>query len=544
MTEPLLNIRHLSIAFKQSAGEQLVIENLDLTLNRGEILALVGESGSGKSVTAQAILRLLPQYSAIYRQGVVELEGQNLLALSEKQLSRIRGVRIGMIFQEPMSSLNPLHTIHKQLAESLLLHQGVRGPEATTTVISWLERVGIRNPVERLNVLPHELSGGERQRVMIAMALINEPDILIADEPTTALDVTIQAQILDLLRSLQASMNMAILFITHDLGIVRRLANRVAVMQIGKILETGPTEQIFASPQHEYTRQLFAANPGEPPIPYKTDTAAILQVQDLSTRFTFKSGLFKRARHQVTAVDNVHITLRLGETLGVVGESGSGKTTLGRTLLKLIPADTGSVHYRPEAAAEPYEILSMSAKAFKPLRQQIQMIFQDPFSSLSPRMSALQIVSEGLRVYARLSAQEIEDQVVEALQAVRLDPQMRHRYPNEFSGGQRQRLAIARALILKPRVLILDEPTSALDRTVQKDILTLLKQLQQDYQLAYIFISHDLSVVRAMSHQILVLQAGKVVEQGDSETLFRHPANKYTRELLAAALLSDVDKKR
>ena len=512
-----------------------VVDNVSLALHRGETLALVGESGSGKSVTAQAILRLLPTYSAVYRSGVIEFEGRDLLTLSEKQLCQLRGARIGMIFQEPMTSLNPLQTIHKQLAESLLLHRGLRGPEARERVLEWLGRVGIRNPAARLNALPHELSGGERQRVMIAMALINEPDILIADEPTTALDVTIQAQILTLLRSLQASMKMSILFITHDLGIVRQLADRVAIMQSGRILETGPTERVFPDPQHEYSRKLLDALPGDPPTKIDSPTTAILRVEKLCTRFSVTGGLLKRVQQKVTAVEDIDIVLRAGETLGVVGESGSGKTTLGRSLLKLIAADSGKVYYRSDPAAEAHELLAMSPRSFKPLRRQLQMIFQDPFSSLSPRMSALQIVAEGLRVHEKLDAREQEARVVEALRAVKLDPDMRHRYPNEFSGGQRQRLAIARALILKPRVLILDEPTSALDRTVQKEIIDLLKQLQQQYQLSYIFISHDLNVVRAMSHRILVMRGGIAVEQGDAEQIFRHPANDYTRDLLAAA---------
>ncbi|HEY7886420.1 MAG TPA: ABC transporter ATP-binding protein [Cellvibrionaceae bacterium] len=533
MSEDILTVSNLHVGFKHDSGISKVVHGVNLSLKRGETLALVGESGSGKSVTAQSIVKLLPEHTACYSEGAIHFSGKDLLQLSERQLCHIRGSKISMIFQEPMTSLNPLHTIHKQLAESLLLHKGLRGAEATPLVVEWLQRVGIRDAPSRLSALPHELSGGERQRVMIAMALINEPDILIADEPTTALDVTIQAQVLALLQELQDELGMAILFITHDLGIVRKFADRVAIMQAGKIVEQGDTQTIFSSALHSYSRKLLDALPGDPPaIHNTTEIKNLLRVAQLRTVFEVKGGLLKKVHGAHVAVDNVSFNLEQGRTLGIVGESGSGKTTLGRSLLKLIHA-TGEVMYFDHTGGD-CELLSLSAKAFKPLRRDIQMIFQDPYGSLSPRMSAAAIVAEGLRVHEKLDAKTLDERVIAAMQAVNLDPAMRHRYPNEFSGGQRQRLAIARALVLEPRLLILDEPTSALDRTVQKDVIELLKHLQQTRGLSYIFISHDLHVVRAMSHDIVVMKEGRVVEAGSAEAVFNQPQHAYTQALLKA----------
>lgn len=528
---PLLQIKNLSVAFTQDNAPRRVVDGVSLELNRGEILALVGESGSGKSVTAQSILKLLPTYGAIYQAGQVLFDGQDLLQLTEAKLGRYRGNRISMIFQEPMTSLNPLHSIEKQLAEVLLLHKGISRAKARSQVLRWLEKVGIRDAERRLSALPHELSGGERQRVMIAMALINEPEILIADEPTTALDVTVQAQILNLLQSLQQELNMAVLFITHDLHVVRALADRVAIMCQGKLIESGATAEVFANPQQSYTRDLIASEPGDPPPPVAADAPEILSVSKLRTWFPIYKGVFKRVADHVKAVDDVTFSLREGETLGVVGESGSGKTTLGRSLLRLIDSE-GQVTY---GANEPKSLLQLSKRELQPLRREIQVIFQDPFSSLSPRMTVADIVAEGLNVHEPgLTKEAVEGRVIDVLTQVQLDPAVRFRYPNEFSGGQRQRIAIARALILKPRLIVLDEPTSALDRAVQKEVITLLKSLQQHYKMAFIFISHDLDVVKAMSHTILVMKAGKIVESGDAEALFNRPQHPYTKTLLQA----------
>ncbi|MDO3385692.1 ABC transporter ATP-binding protein [Gilvimarinus sp. SDUM040013] len=530
MSDVVLSIKNLSVAFRQEQALRTVVEDLSFDLLRGETLALVGESGSGKSVTAQSILKLLPEHSAVYQSGSIEFGGENLLASSERALQRVRGNKISMIFQEPMTSLNPLQTIEKQLFESLMLHgKATQRERARPKIVQWLQRVGIQDPQRRLSSLPHELSGGERQRVMIAMALVNEPDVLIADEPTTALDVTVQAQILRLLKQLQHDFNMTVLFITHDLNIVRSLADRVAIMQSGKLLEVGDQTQVFASPQHDYTGMLLSSSPGEPPPHISDQSDVLLKVEELNTWFPIKAGIFKRTVDHVKAVNNVAFELRHGETLGVVGESGSGKTTLGRSILRLIES-RGFAGYGREQS----NLFELDRKALKTLRREIQIIFQDPYGSLSPRMSVSDIVAEGLRVHERLTASEIDERVVAVLEKVRIDPDARHRYPNEFSGGQRQRIAIARALILKPKLLVLDEPTSALDRSVQKDVIELLKSLQSEYGLAYIFISHDLEVVRAMSHKILVMYRGVVVEAGSAEDLFTRPTHEYTKTLLAS----------
>lgn len=530
MASPLLSINHLSIAFRHGATEQRVVDDLSLTVEAGETRALVGESGSGKSVTALSVMRLLPSPPVVWPQGEILFEGQDLLHADERTLQRLRGNRMAMIFQEPMVSLNPLHTLEKQLYEVLSLHRGMRREAARGEMLSCLDRVGIRNAPARLADYPHQLSGGERQRVMIAMALLTQPDLLIADEPTTALDVTVQAQILTLLKELKRELNMGLLFITHNLNIVRQLADSVSVMQNGKGVEHNRCDRLFAAPQHPYTRQLIDAEPGGQPAPVDVSQPALLQVSQLQVAFAVKRGLLRRTTHQHQALKNLSFSLRPGESLGLVGESGSGKSTTGLALLRLI-ASQGEIVF----AGQPLQ--NLSRRQMLPWRPRLQVVFQDPNSSLNPRLNVVQIIEEGLQVHRpALTAQQREQQVIETMREVGLDPATRHRYPAEFSGGQRQRIAIARALILQPELVILDEPTSSLDRSVQKQILELLKKLQQQHRLTYIFISHDLQVVRSLCHQVVVLRQGEVVEQGDCATVFAAPQQEYTRQLLAAAI--------
>jgi microcin C transport system ATP-binding protein len=530
VSETLFNIDRLSVAFGDAAP---VVREVSFELKRGETLALVGESGSGKSVTALSLLRLLPTHLARYPSGRILYNGEDLLQAPEKRLREIRGNRVGMIFQEPMTSLNPLHRIERQITETLRLHRGINGRAARARALELLELVGIQDAAQRLDQYPHELSGGQRQRVMIAMALANEPELLIADEPTTALDVTIQQQILELLGELQRKLNMSVLLITHDLNIVRRYAQRVCVMYNGEIVEAQRCEQLFAAPRHPYTRKLLDAEPSGRPLPVPQPTETLLSSDHLKVWFPIRRGFFKRTVDHFRAVDGVSLTLARGETLGVVGESGSGKTTLAMALLRLAGSQ-GAIHFKGEP------IHGLRQSGITPLRKQMQIVFQDPFGSLSPRMSIAEIVAEGLGVHGVTDADEIERRVIEVLQDVGLDPEVRHRYPHEFSGGQRQRIAIARALILKPDLIVLDEPTSALDRTVQKQIIELLRELQARYRLSYLFISHDLAVVRALSHQLLVMHHGKVVESGPTEALFEAPNHPYTKQLLVAAGLASA----
>ncbi|MFJ5378103.1 microcin C ABC transporter ATP-binding protein YejF [Pectobacterium sp. CHL-2024] len=524
-SSPLLQIDNLSIAFRKGGQEQRVVDQLSLAVNAGETLALVGESGSGKSVTALSVLRLLPSPPVIYPQGDIRFAGQSLLHADEKTLRQIRGNRIAMIFQEPMVSLNPLQSIEKQLIEVLSLHRGMRTEAARSEVITCLDRVGIRQAKSRLNDFPHQLSGGERQRVMIAMALLTQPDLLIADEPTTALDVTVQAQILKLLNELKQELGMSLLFITHNLNIVRQLADNVSVMKAGQAVEHNSCQQLFSAPQHPYTRQLLDAEPSGEPLPVTDAGEPLLRVEKLHVSFPIKRGLLRRTVDEKQVVHNINFTLRRGESLGLVGESGSGKSTTGLALLRLIQS-------RGDILFDGQPLQGLTRKQMLPFRHRIQVVFQDPNSALNPRLNVEQIIAEGLTVHHKLSKEALDQRVVEAMQEVGLDPMTRYRYPSEFSGGQRQRIAIARALILQPELLILDEPTSSLDRTVQAQILALLKSLQEKHKIAYLFISHDLQVIRSLCHQVIVLRQGEVVEQGECKQVFAHPAEHYTRELL------------
>ncbi|CAM3185543.1 ABC transporter ATP-binding protein [Klebsiella grimontii] len=527
MTQPLLDIDNLSIAFRQQGETTSVVSELSLQIAVGETLALVGESGSGKSVTALSVLRLLPSPPVSYPTGDIRFHGQSLLHADERTLRGVRGNRIAMIFQEPMVSLNPLHTLEKQLYEVLSLHRGMRKEAARGEILDCLERVGIRNAPRRLADYPHQLSGGERQRVMIAMALLTRPELLIADEPTTALDVSVQAQILTLLRELKQELNMGLLFITHNLSIVRQLADRVAVMQNGRCVEQNGCQALFFAPEHPYTRRLLDSEPSGDPVPLAPDAPVLLRAENLSIAFPIRKGLLRRVVDHNRVVNAVSFHLRAGETLGLVGESGSGKSTTGLALLRLIHS-AGAIAFDGEA------LQGRNRQQMLPLRRRMQVVFQDPNSSLNPRLNVLQIIEEGLRVHQpTLTPAEREQAVIQAMQEVGLDPQSRHRYPAAFSGGQRQRIAIARALVVKPQLIVLDEPTSSLDKTVQAQILALLKTLQQKHQLAYIFISHDLRVVRALCHQVMVLRQGEVVEQGECERVFTAPQQEYTRQLLA-----------
>ncbi|XYQ56624.1 microcin C ABC transporter ATP-binding protein YejF [Pectobacterium carotovorum] len=524
-SSPLLQIDNLSIAFRKGDQEQRVVDQLSLAVNAGETLALVGESGSGKSVTALSVLRLLPSPPVVYPQGDIRFAGQSLLHADEKTLRQIRGNRIAMIFQEPMVSLNPLQSIEKQLIEVLSLHRGMRTEVARSEVITCLDRVGIRQAKSRLNDFPHQLSGGERQRVMIAMALLTQPDLLIADEPTTALDVTVQAQILKLLNELKQELGMSLLFITHNLNIVHQLADNVSVMKAGQAVEHNSCQQLFSAPQHPYTRQLLDAEPSGEPLPVTDDGEPLLRVEKLHVSFPIKRGLLRRTVDEKQVVSNINFTLRRGESLGLVGESGSGKSTTGLALLRLIQS-------RGDIWFDGQPLQGLTRKQMLPFRHRIQVVFQDPNSALNPRLNVEQIIAEGLTVHHKLSKEVRDQRVVEAMQEVGLDPTTRYRYPSEFSGGQRQRIAIARALILQPELLILDEPTSSLDRTVQAQILALLKSLQEKHKIAYLFISHDLQVIRSLCHQVIVLRQGEVVEQGECKQVFAHPAKHYTQELL------------
>ncbi|KHJ55885.1 microcin ABC transporter ATP-binding protein [Aureimonas altamirensis] len=522
---PLLDVRNLSVAF----GRTLAVDDVSFSIAPGETLALVGESGSGKSVSALSVLKLLPYPSASHPGGVVLYDGQDLLRADDKVLRGIRGNRISMIFQEPMSSLNPLHTIEKQVSEIMKVHRGLTDRQARERTLELLHQVGIRDPEKRLNAYPHQLSGGQRQRVMIAMALANEPDLLIADEPTTALDVTVQAQILELLKRLQAERGMAMLFITHDLGIVRRIADRVCVMFKGKLVEEGRTEEIFAHPRHSYTKHLLAAEPKGRPPAANENASLVMEGRDVRVWFPVRTGLMRRVSDHVKAVDGVDVAVRAGQTVGIVGESGSGKTTLGLALTRMI-ASKGEILFEGE------RIDQRSFAEMRPLRKRIQIVFQDPYGSLSPRMPVAEIVAEGLSIHAsELSAEAREARVVSALREVGLDPETRFRYPHEFSGGQRQRIAIARAMVLNPRFVMLDEPTSALDMSVQAQVVDLLRDLQKKHDLAYLFISHDLKVVRALANHIIVMRNGKVVESGPAEDVFERPRTDYTKALMAAA---------
>jgi microcin C transport system ATP-binding protein len=526
---PLLSVQDLSVAFSQGGGQSTAVDHISFDIAKGETVALVGESGSGKSVSALSVLKLLPYPSASHPSGKIVFQGADLLAMSEKQLRQVRGNKITMIFQEPMTSLNPLHTIEQQIVEILKLHQGMADRPAKERTLALLNEVGIRDPHKRLDAYPHQLSGGQRQRVMIAMALANEPELLIADEPTTALDVTVQAQILELLAGLKSRKGMSMLFITHDLGIVRKIADRVCVMTKGKIVETGPTKEIFANPQHAYTRHLLAAEPKGKPPAANAAAKPVMTGKDIKVWFPIKQGFFRRTVDNVKAVDGIDVTVRAGQTLGVVGESGSGKTTLGLALARMI-SSTGTIQFNGR------DINQLSFNAMRPLRRELQIVFQDPFGSLSPRMSIAEIIEEGLKIHEpKLSPDERDDKVAAVLKEVGLDPATRNRYPHEFSGGQRQRVAIARAMVLNPRFVMLDEPTSALDMSVQAQVVDLLRSLQAKHDLAYLFISHDLKVIRALANDVIVMRNGRIVEAGPSQQIFENPQTDYTRALISAA---------
>ena len=530
MSEELcLSVRDLSIVFRSSRNETLAVDRISFDIVKGQCTALVGESGSGKSVTALSILRLLPHPAASHPSGSIHFQGKNLLQLTEKEMRRVRGDDITIVFQEPMTSLNPLHTIEKQIGEILLLHRGLTGAPARARTLEVLTQVGIPDPETRLQSYPHQLSGGQRQRVMIAMALANEPDLLIADEPTTALDVTVQAQIIALLKDLQTRLGMSLLFITHDLGIVRKIAQRVCVMKDGKIVEQGPVERVFTAPEHPYTRALLAAEPTPDPAPPQPDAPMVLETDQLKVWFPITSGLMRKVVGHVKACDGLTITLRKGETLGVVGESGSGKSTLGRAILRLISSE-GPIAYMGN------QLQGLKFKEMRPYRREMQIVFQDPYGSLSPRMSVADIIKEGLKVHhPDMTERERDQKVVRALVDVGLAPETRFRFPHEFSGGQRQRIAVARAVVLEPSFIVLDEPTSALDMLIQAQMVDLLRDLQKRHNLTYLFISHDLRVVAALASRLIVMRHGKVVEAGDAAELFRNPKTDYTRALFAAA---------
>jgi microcin C transport system ATP-binding protein len=529
MSVNLLSIRDLSVVFGEGSRAVLAADRVSFDIAKGETLALVGESGSGKSVTALSVMKLLPYPAAHHPSGSVAFKGRELLTMAERDIRKVRGNDITIIFQEPMTSLNPLHTIEKQIAEILLLHQGLTGAAARARIVELLDHVGIPDPASRLASYPHQLSGGQRQRVMIAMALANEPDLLIADEPTTALDVTVQAQILKLLKDTQTRLGMSMLFITHDLGIVRKLADRVCVMNTGKIVEHGPVERVFTAPEHPYTRALLAAEPKPDPAQPHPEAPVVISTDNLKVWFPIKRGVLRKVVGHIKAVDGISIEIRRGETLGVVGESGSGKTTLGLAILRLISSN-GPVVFMG------HTIQGLKFKQMRPYRRDMQIVFQDPYGSLSPRMSVSDIIEEGLWVHhPHLSADERTRRVIAALTDVGLDPDARFRYPHEYSGGQRQRIALARALALEPTFIVLDEPTSALDMLIQSQMVDLLRDLQKKRDLTYMFISHDLRVVAALASRLLVLRNGKMVEEGAAADLFKNPKSDYTRALFAAA---------
>ena len=531
----LLEINDLSVSFGRGIEEVQAVRGISFNIDRGETIALVGESGSGKSVSALSVMQLLPYPLAHHPKGSIKFNGEELIGTTDKRMRQLRGDDIAMIFQEPLSSLNPLHSIEKQISEVLLLHKSITPHQVRARVIELLALVGLDSAIERLGALPHEFSGGQQQRVMIAMALANHPALLIADEPTTALDVTVQAQVLKLMHDIQKRLSMSMLFITHDLGVVRRIADRVCVMSDGLIVEQGPTEQVFERPEHDYTKQLLAAEPkGEPP-PAPAYAPSVIKGEKIKVWFPIKRGVLRRVVGHVKAVDGISIDVKRGQTLGVVGESGSGKSTLGRALIRLERSE-GRITF------DGHDIQGLQFKKLRPLRREMQIVFQDPYGSLSPRLSVGQIVEEGLLVHGLGGTFEERCTLIgEALQEVDLEPEMQYRYPHEFSGGQRQRIAIARALVLKPKFIVLDEPTSALDMSVQAQIVELLRDLQQKHDLAYMFISHDLKVVRAVSHEIIVMKEGQVIEAGPTAKVIDNPKEPYTQALMAAAFKIEAD---
>ncbi|WP_243373518.1 ABC transporter ATP-binding protein [Microvirga solisilvae] len=534
MAEPVLSVRNLHVRFRTGDGILHAVKGIDLDIPAGETVAIVGESGSGKSQTMMSVMGLLASNG--WAEGSVKYRGQELVGLKADKLNAYRGSKLTMIFQEPMTSLDPLYKIGDQLALPLMTHGGLSKADARKRAIELLELVRIPDPARRIDAYPHEMSGGQRQRVMIAMALANNPDVLIADEPTTALDVTVQAQILELLRDLQKRLGMSIVFITHDLGIVRRFADHTYVMKRGEVVESGRTADLFAAPKHPYTQMLIDAEPRGTKEPAPANSPVILDAQNIQVTFALEKNFFGKATHVLRAVDDVSLTVRAGETVGVVGESGSGKSTLGRAILKLQPA-SGMVRF------EDRNLAPLDRAGMRPLRRHLQLVFQDPFGSLSPRMTSGEIVTEGLLVHEpSISRKERDRRAAQAFEEVQLDPAWRNRFPHEFSGGQRQRIAIARAMILHPKLVVLDEPTSALDRSVQKEIVELLRNLQKAHGLAYVFISHDLAVVRALSDEIMVMKTGKVVERGTAEEIFERPREAYTRDLIAAAFLTEREK--
>jgi microcin C transport system ATP-binding protein len=529
MAEPLLSVQDLSIAFHQGGRQTMAVDRISFEINKGETLALVGESGSGKSTTALSVLKLLPYPACSHPSGRILFKGKDMLPLSEQEIRHVRGNDITIIFQEPMTSLNPLHTIERQIGEILELHQGVKGQAARDRTLELLSQVGIPDPAGRLKSYPHQMSGGQRQRVMIAMALANEPDLLIADEPTTALDVTVQAQILKLLKEIQTRHGMAMLYITHDLGIVRKISDRVCVMSKGKIVEQGPVERVYTAPEHPYTKALLAAEPKGFAPPVNESAPVVVKTDDLKIWFPIKRGIMRKTVGHIKAVDGVSIEVREGETLGVVGESGSGKTTLGLAIMRLISSE-GPILFMGKG------VNGLQFKEMRPFRKNMQMVFQDPYGSLSPRMSVSDIISEGLGVhFPDMTRAEKERRVLAALKDVNLDPETRNRYPHEFSGGQRQRIAIARAIVLEPNFIVLDEPTSALDMLIQAQIVDLLRDIQKRRKLTYLFISHDLKVVAALASRLVVMRHGKVMESGPAVDVFKNPKTEYTRALFAAA---------